>query len=119
MTTENEVLADAPTPETSGDWVFLEVMGHRSHHGLLTEVDRFGAKMARIDVFGKEDIEPRATHYYGGASIFSITPATEESCRAYVDRWSPKPAVQSLPAPSMIDYDDEGYDMPDDDECPI
>ena len=64
-----------------GEWVFLEILGHRSHYGLLTEVDRFGLKFARIEIFATGDAAPRDVRAYGGASIFSITPVSEEMCR--------------------------------------
>ena len=103
-------------PETTtvpaAGWVFLEVMGHRSHYGLLTEVERFGQKLARIDVFGYGEAEPRETHFYSGSSIFSITPATEERCRNSVSRWDPKPALLTHEPepddhPDYSDHDDE------------
>ena len=111
MDGSNETLAVA-TQGLAGDWVYLEVMGHRSHYGLLSEFERFGAKMARIDVFRTGENDPCATHFYGGSAIFSITPMKEESCRKQADYYSPRPAVQSLPAPS----DDEAPDFSDDDD---
>lgn len=92
-----------------GEWVLLEVFGHRRHWGLLTEVERFGAKLARIDEFPPDATEPTATHFYGGASIFSITPVTEESARQQVGDYRPA-AVQSLPAPAEPDFlEDEEF----------
>lgn len=100
----------SPAIPPAGEWVFLEVMGHRSHYGLLTEIERFGAKMSRIDVFGVGATEPEATHFYGGPAIFSITPTTEETCRQQTDRWKPRPAtVKSLPPPDDDDRDDDDW----------
>lgn len=97
------------TTNATGEWVLLEVFGHRQHWGLLTEVERFGAKLARIDEFPPDATEPTATHFYGGAAIFSITPVTEASARQQVGYYRPA-AVQSLPPPEEPDFldDDDG-----------
>lgn len=89
----------APDP---GEWVLLEVFGHRRHWGLLTEVERFGAKLARIDEFLPDGEAPVATHFYAGGAIFSVTPVTEETARARASWNHPPPAVQSLPAPAEL-----------------
>ena len=111
MDTDNESKVSMEEPAV-GEWCIIEVFGHRSHYGLLTEVERFGTKLARIDIFGVGDADPRATHFYGGASIFSITPATEESCRRWISRYEPKIALQSLPAPELEpDLFDDGSEV--------
>ena len=61
-------------------WARVEIMGHRVHHGTITEVDQFGVKMLRVDVFAVGD-QPIATHFYGGAAIYGITKITEEAAR--------------------------------------
>jgi hypothetical protein len=103
----NEATASSTDPDflEVGEWVFLEIMGHRSHWGLLTEIERFGSKLARIDVYGIDDTDPRATHYYGGCSIFSITPSSSDACRKWVSRYEPRPAL--LRGPDELE-DDEG-----------
>jgi hypothetical protein len=69
--------------ETSADeaveWAVVEIFGHRSHAGQVREEERFGAKMLRIDVPTPVDGgEPSwKTHWYGGASVFSLTPTDE------------------------------------------
>jgi len=89
-----------------GEWVLLEVFGHRQHWGLLSEVERFGAKLARIDEYGPGDAEPVATHFYGGASIFSLTPVSEAVARERSGH-SRRPAAQYLPPPEFDDFSDE------------
>lgn len=90
-----------------GDWVLLEVFGHRRHWGLISEIERFGTKMARIDEYRPGEAEPVRTHFYGGASIFSITSITEEMARRRIAHYDP-PAVQTLAPP------DEAADLDDD-----
>lgn len=76
-------------------WAKIEIMGHRTHYGRVTEVERFGTKMMRVDVplpaekvvDGEGQPEERfATFYYGGGSLFSFTPMTEEAARAWAKR---------------------------------
>lgn len=82
--------AHAPEPETPppDEYSIVEIFGHRRHVGRILEVDRFGAKMLRIDVpkDGKFD-NGYVTHFYGGSSIFSMTPCdlatVERATRGY------------------------------------
>lgn len=107
--TENQ----QPTAEPVAEWALVEIFGHRRHYGRVVEVDRFGTKMMRVDV----PIAPAAplldepekfeTFFYGGGSIFSMTPMTEEAVRAWLasDRRGYSPMAR-LPAPSDDDDDD-------------
>lgn len=79
--------ADAHAPDTEtpppDEYAIVEIFGHRRHVGRILEVDRFGAKMLRIDVPKDGKFENGyATHFYGGSSIFSMTPCD----RATVER---------------------------------
>lgn len=110
------------------EWMLVEVFGHRMHWGRGCEVERFGAKMLRIDVPQVEWSEPTehqptptpvvngwVSHFYGVAAIFSNT-LTDE--RTVLLRNAPyaKPA-RYLPAPEpdepdaadaeVVRYDDE------------
>lgn len=93
------------------EWALVEIFGHRRHYGRIEEVERFGAKMLRVDE-PTEDQKVFTTHFYGGASIFSMTPCTEEAARKWHARYAPasiKP--QSLLPPS----DDPADDVDDED----
>lgn len=73
----------APPLETTAEqdhgegWesAIVEVFGHRKHVGFIREEERFGAKLMRIDVPTNGDVDHPTweTHWYGGASIFSLT----------------------------------------------
>ncbi len=53
----------------------LELMGHRSRYGLVSEEECFGIKMLRIDIpFPTGNV----TEFYGGASIYALTPVSRE-----------------------------------------
>ncbi len=100
------------------EWALVEIFGHRRHVGRVSEVERFGSKMLRVDVPTVGDEGTYETHYYGGASIFSMTPMSEEGARAWIARYAPRPAgVASLP--HQRSWDHEGGadgEAPDDDD---
>jgi len=61
--------------EPKDQFAVVEIFGHRSHAGRISEVEQFGTKRLRIDVPRDGDFEAGFTsHFYGGASIFSMTP---------------------------------------------
>lgn len=95
--------------ENTETWARVEIFGHRQHYGRITEVERFGAKMLCVEVPQAEPGE-FTTHFYGGASIFSLTPITEQLAREMVERYAPReyrPAA-ALPAPDYDPDDDDG-----------
>jgi len=72
-----------PIEEKPDEYAHVEIFGHRSHTGRVLEADRFGAKMLRIDVPKDGDFAKGfVSHFYGGSSIFSVTPCD----LAYVQR---------------------------------
>lgn len=67
-------------PEDDGwEWALVEIMGFRKHAGRCREVERFGAKLLRIDVpiNGDPVANGWETHFYSGQSMFSYTPTAE------------------------------------------
>lgn len=61
--------------EAPEEYAVVEIFGHRRHCGRVLEVDRFGAKLLRIDVPKDGKFENGYTsHFYGGSSIFSFSP---------------------------------------------
>ena len=123
--------------ESYEGWAILELMGHRRLGGLVSQVEQYGVPMLRIDVpkpgeckcppyicsFGDEHPGPEsdcprhgkdtteATQFYGGSSIYCLTPTTEEMARAVALRNQPAPVQRwELPALSLskskeVDYD--------------
>lgn len=91
----------AEAPEDGWEWALVEIMGHRSHAGRCREVERFGAKMIRIDVPIKGDPVKNGweTHLYSGASLFSYTPTDEDSVMRSNTPYEP-PSRYRLPAPA-------------------
>lgn len=80
-------------------WAIVELMGHRRLAGLVSQAEQFGVAMLRVDVPG-ENGEVSATQFYGGSSIYCLTPTTEEIARAVALRNRPEPVARwELPAP--------------------
>ena len=146
-------------PKTLEVWAIVELMGHVRIAGKLTEEERFGSKMGRLEIpcppkpdcpacNGTGIIEPPAdnpaeyprrqcrmcpqfvTQWFGGASVYRISPVSEEVARAVarksaympVNAWElPRPALTGprnvvdlcVSDPPPFDHDD---DEEDDDE---
>lgn len=110
--TETKPETKTPAPE----WALVEIMGHRTHAGMIVEVSRFGTALMEVREYGTEDAEPYRTHQYGGSSIFSITPCTEEYARKTCDekwRWSREGKAAPKLAWRGDDTDDEDMDAYD------
>ena len=90
------------TPAFEG-WAVLELMGHRRLAGYLSEVTIGGGAFIRIDIPGTEPEGPeaayehpiitgiRTTQFYAPASVYCITPTTEELARSVAKRAQPAP----------------------------
>ena len=67
------------------DYAIVELMGHVRMTGRLTEVEMFGAKLGKIAVIDKNG-ETITTQFFGGSSVYRITPCTEETAKAVAGR---------------------------------
>lgn len=92
-------------------WAIVELMGHSRMAGRVTEEQRFGATMGRLDV--PNDDGSFFTVYFRGDSIYRLTPVAEEIARSVARQSKPRPVHQwELPKPAEIVVHD-----PDDDEA--
>jgi hypothetical protein len=98
-------------------WCIVELMGHRRLAGEVREESLFGSAMLRLDVPNEAAGEGAfVTQFYGGASVYCITPTTEAIARgvakssqpAPVQRWE-LPAKASSGSVERLD-EDEPYD---------
>ena len=102
-----------PAIENDGwEWMLIEIMGHRRHWGRTRQEERFGAKMIRVDIPVKGDpaVHGWTTHYYGGASIFSLTMTDEATVMEQNKPYEP-PSRLRLPPPIVDAEDDEDFDL--------
>lgn len=84
------------------EWAVVEIMGHRRLAGRVTEERIAGADLLRVDIPAGDAF---TTQYYGGSSIFCLTPVTEQVARAAAARNQPEPVHRwELPAvPAAVD----------------
>lgn len=106
---QEDVLSDDSTAYTG--WAVVELMGHRRIAGHVSEAAQYGTAMIRIDV-PTEDGQPPITQFYGGNSIYCLSPVTEDVARAVARRNQPAPVSpyeilppKAMPAPMVIDPD--------------
>jgi hypothetical protein len=100
--------------EPFDSWAIVELMGHVKMAGRLTEEERFGSKLGRLDVPRGEDF---GTIFFNAASVYRITACTEEVARAVAARNQPEPIHQwemprqlERPDVPIRDDDDDDYD---------
>ena len=60
-------------------WAILELMGHVRLAGRVTEESHFGVALGRIDI---PSADGYTTQYFGGSSIYRLTPTTEAIARS-------------------------------------
>lgn len=103
-------------------WAIVELMGHVKMAGRVTEEERFGAKMGRIDIPMQDG--GFTTQYFGGGSVYRMTPTSEEVARAVAGRNQPAPIYawempKQLPASAAPEHsqdEDEDDDFNDQDD---
>jgi hypothetical protein len=97
-------MSESKIPEFEG-WAVVELMGHRRLAGYVREAAAFGTSLLRIDVPGDDPAVAFATQYYGGGSIYAVTPCTEEIARSMSKyaRETPAAIAYALPEPKKCD----------------
>lgn len=104
-------------------WAIVELMGHRRLAGQVSQAEQYGVAMLRLDIPAVDE-QPAATQFYGGTSIYCITPTTEEIARGIAEHNRPAPvnrwelpehrAIEALDPDDVVDC--EIADDQDDDE---
>lgn len=120
---------EAKAPMFEG-WALVEIFGHRKLAGLVRDVEMFGSRFCRIDEpempatvrkrsvwydDGREDAEDPVparqarTHFYGAASIFGVTPCTEQVVRKFLlsQQLAEAPYVADVPKLSPVEDEEE------------
>lgn len=106
-------------PET---WAIVELMGHVRLAGRLSEEEKFGAKMGRLDIPQGDSF---VSQFFGGGSVYRITIVTEEVARhaskstspAPIHPWDfPKPQLEAKPVTSVPVAPYEELEFPDVDD---
>lgn len=80
-------------------WCILELMGHRKLGGHVREETLAGAGFLRVDIYTREGEKPVATQFVSPASVYAITPTTEEMAREVAEACRVEPVARwELPA---------------------
>lgn len=76
--------------DTFAEWAIVELMGHRRLAGYLTETEIAGKGFLRLDV---PNGDTTATQLYNPASVYAITPTSEETARRVAELSQPAPVT--------------------------
>ena len=106
-----------PTPEPAV-WACVELMGHVKLAGRLTEEEKFGAKLGRLDI--PQEDGSFVTQFFGGSSVYRITLVTEDVARVIARKSRPEP-VHPWDFPKQLAAGERqtpisGHSLPDDDD---
>jgi len=118
------------TAEKFEQWCVVEIMGHKKFAGLVTEQSVGGASFVRVDVPEVIDFDgktlPAFSKLFGAASIYCLSPCTEETARAFAAQIRSQSfslyEAPRLPAPPQVPYEDpnddedDGEDLDDEDD---
>ena len=90
-------------------WVVLELMGHRRMGGYVSEATLAGGAFLRIDV-PEDDAGKQFTQFYPPASVYCMTPCSEEAARGVARSNRPEPVhsyeLPKLPEASRVESDE-------------
>lgn len=94
------------------EWAIVELMGHVRLAGRVTEESHFGAALGRIDV-PTDDEGGFVTSFFGGGSVYRVTPVSEEAARQVARSARPSPIYRleltAAPAKPQYDYEDDPF----------
>lgn len=81
-------------------WAIVELLGRRRYAGHVTEVVQFGVAMGRLDVPETADA-PAQTIFFGGESVYQLSPVSEEAAKAVAQYSRPEPVHTFELTPKM------------------
>lgn len=106
-------------PVPPDEFAVVEVFGHQRHIGRISEVERFGTKMLRVDeptdvLHDANDMfaAGSTSYFLSGASIFRLTPCTIAVVRVHYARRAPAVGLLSPPRGGYEDMSEDIDDEP-------
>jgi hypothetical protein len=106
------ILEDPVEQKRIENWVLIELFGHNTIAGLMSECSIGGCSFVRVDVPGTKDC-PGYSKLFGNGAIYAITIVDEETARAAVEYHMPKP-MTPWSAREMLKLDKGGVEWKDD-----
>jgi hypothetical protein len=86
--------------EQEFEWAIVEIMGYHRCAGRIFEVERFGAKLLRVDI--PTDDGGWATEFFGGSAIYRLRRCSEEIARSTAKGLGdPRPSPPHPPAAAL------------------
>lgn len=109
-----------PDEQPIATWAVVELMGHRRLAGRISEEEKFGGKLGRVDVPKGDTF---VSVYFGSASVYCLTIVDEAAARADFSNRQPEPVrPYALPAVERADGEHGTYTGPvpnDDDDSDL
>lgn len=113
---EETVTPPAEPARPEGDYAIVEVLGHRTIIGRISEVERFGTKFLAVEPIWQDAFLPAVL--IGGASIYQLTPCSAKTAFARQAKYHgelppsigaivPRPADEF--APRFLTHDADEY----------
>ncbi|HRJ96884.1 MAG TPA: hypothetical protein PLL78_09370 [Fimbriimonadaceae bacterium] len=106
ISTEEEGPLGTDEMDAAPQWAVVELMGHVRLVGVLSEETKFGTMMGRVDALQPDG--SMVTQWFGGGSVYRITPTDEATARKLV---VPPAAPRALTA-CVDGTDDSEYEDP-------
>ena len=114
--------------EKDGSWMFVEMLGHKRLAGFVTEEEKWGQVLMRIDIptSVKDGKLQFTTQFYGTHALYCATPITETDAIKLAKELRPVPfgkydlhkeANRNLDDYKMVENDDS--DETDEDDMPF
>lgn len=85
-----------------GEYAIVELFGHTTLLGKVTEVERFGSKMMAIELlFNGKLLDPV---YHGGAAIYRMSPCSRQVAweRQHKEVWQFPPSIRAVLPPELL-----------------
>lgn len=92
------------------EWGVLELMGYVKIAGRISEQERFGTKLGRIDIPTNDG--SFVTQFFGGGSVYRLTITDEQTARKVAAEMQPRP-VQQLSFSREPEFDHMNGDLGD------
>lgn len=110
-------MSDIPSDFPPGDYAIVELFGHQTLIGRVTEVERFGTKMLALECLFRGTLLPPVLQ--GGASIYRLTMCDAETAwrQQPKQEWSLPASIRAtLPPLALSGPGDDALDVAEADE---
>ncbi len=88
-------------------WAIVDLFGHTSYAGLVSEATIGGCSFLRLDVppvNGKVGF----TKFLGNGAIYSMSPCSEKVAKAFIERHAAAPVTVYMPEIRRLEYSQGG-----------